>query len=80
MNKAAAIAGWAVFLFALVGAAMRTGPDDPMTANLKASGLYQPFLVIMWVTVALLLIWATFMMRRTVKMRRDLDHFKRKGR
>ncbi|HZL26971.1 MAG TPA: hypothetical protein VFC39_10605 [Acidobacteriaceae bacterium] len=80
MNNAASKAGWLIFLFALAGAALRTGPDDPITAGLKSSGAYQPLMVLLSVVLVLLLIWMACMMKKTAAMRRHLDELKRKGR
>jgi membrane protein YqaA with SNARE-associated domain len=81
VGNAASKAGWLIFLVALLGAALRTGPDDPITAGLKSSGLYQPLLVVLCVVLRLLLMWLVRLMKSTVAMRRHLDELEnRKGR
>ena len=81
MGNAASKVGWLIFMVALAGAALRTGPDDPMTAGMKSSGMYQPFLVVMGIVVGLLFIRLAFATSgKTVAMRRQLDELKRKGR
>jgi hypothetical protein len=80
MGKAASKLGWLIFIGALVGAAFRTGPDDPMTAGMKSSGLYEPFMVTMSIIFLLTLIYIARLMRKTVSMRRHLDEPKKKGR
>jgi hypothetical protein len=77
MGKAAK-AGWLIFLFALAGAALRTGPDDPITAGLKSSGVYQPFVIITCSIVVLALIRMAFIMRNIVALHRQLDELRRR--
>ena len=80
MGKAISIAGWLVFIGAVIGAICRTGPDDPVTASMKESGVYKPVITVLAVVLALLLIWVIREMRRTIKLRRQLDDLqKRKG-
>jgi membrane protein YqaA with SNARE-associated domain len=80
MGNAASKAGWLIFVFALAGAVLHTGPDDPITAGMKSSGVYQPLMVLLSVVLVLLLVWLACMMKKTVAMRRHLDELKRKGR
>jgi hypothetical protein len=78
MSNVAAKAGWLIFLFALAGAAFRTGPDDPITAGLKSSGVYRPFVIITCSIIVLALIRTAFIMRNIVALHRQLDELRRK--
>ena len=81
MGNAASKAGWLIFILALAGAALHKGPDDPITAGLKSSGIYQPLMVIFSVIIVLALLWMARIMKKTVAMRRHLDELKnQKGR
>lgn len=80
MGNAASKAGWLIFILALVGTAFRSGPDDPLTAGLKSSGAYQPFVVILSVIIVLALLGMARTMKKTAAMHQYLDERKRKGR
>ena len=56
MGKRLSMLGWLVFIAALIGAIFRTGPDDPMTASLKASGDYRPTMTILGVLIGVAVI------------------------
>jgi hypothetical protein len=78
MGKRLSMLGWLVFIAALIGAIFRSGPDDPMTASLKASGDYQPTMTILGVLIGVAVIWLIWEMRKTVKLARKLEKLKRK--
>ena len=78
MGKRISMIGWVVFIVALIGATCRTGPEDPITASMKASGAYGPFMTILGVLMGLALLWLIWEMRKTVKLARKLEEIKRK--
>ena len=47
MGKHISMLGWVIFIVALFGGIGRTGPDDPITASMKASGTYGSVLTIL---------------------------------
>lgn len=79
MGKRLSMLGWLVFIIALVGAICRTGPDDPMTASLKALGDYQPMMTILGILIGVAVLWLIWEIRKTVKLARKLEEMKRKG-
>ena len=78
MGKRLSRLGWLIFVFALVGAYCRTGPDDPMTAAMKTSGAYEPVITTILVLTAFVALGVIWQMRRTVKLARKLEGIKRK--
>jgi hypothetical protein len=78
MSKRISMLGWIVFVVALIGAIGRTGPDDPMTASVKASGAYGPFITILGVLIGVAVLWLIWEMRKTVKLARKLEELKRR--
>lgn len=64
MGNAASKAGWLIFILALGGAMLHSGPDDPITAGLKSSGLYQPLMVILSTIIVLTLLWIARIMKK----------------
>lgn len=78
MSKRISKLGWMVFIATALGAIFRTGPDDPMTASLKASGDYQPVMTVLGVLIATAVIWLIWEMRVTVKLQKKLDELKRR--
>jgi hypothetical protein len=78
MGNAAAKAGWLIFLFAVAGAALHTGPDDPLTAGLKSSGVYRPYVIITCSIIVFALIRTAFIMHNIVALHRQLDELRRR--
>jgi len=76
MGKAISKAGWLLFIAAAVGAFVRTGSDDPLTATLKASGVYQPAMLGLAIVFGLILIWLIREMRVGVRLQRKLNELK----
>jgi uncharacterized membrane protein len=78
MGKRISMLGWLVFIVALIGAACRTGPADPITASIKASGAYGPMMTILGVLIVVAVLWLIWEMRKTVKLARKLEELKRR--
>jgi uncharacterized membrane protein YccC len=78
MGKRLSMLGWLVFIAAIIGAIFRTGPDDPITASLKALGDYQPTMTILGVLIGVAILWLIWEIRKTVKLARKLEQVKRK--
>ena len=77
MGKRISIAGWLVFIAAILGAILRNGSDDPETAAFKQADLYQPFLMTMYVAIGLAAFFLVREIRKAVKAQRTLDEIKR---
>jgi hypothetical protein len=78
MGKRLSMLGWLVFIVALIGAMCRTGPDDPMTASMKASAPYGPLMTILGILIGMAVLWLIWEIRKTVKLARRLEELKRK--
>ena len=81
MRITAAKAGWLILLAAIVGAALRGGRDDPLTAAMKSAGIYRPVLIGFCVVFGLLVVRLGFVTWQTVRLTRHLEQLRsRKGR
>jgi phosphotransferase system glucose/maltose/N-acetylglucosamine-specific IIC component len=78
MGKGVSIAGWLVFIAAVLGAIFRTGTDDPMTASLKASGSYQKAMTVLGILIVAAVVWLIREMWVTVKLQKKLNDLKRR--
>jgi hypothetical protein len=78
MGKAISKAGCLLFIAAVIGAIFRTGPDDPVTASMKASGVYYSFVKVLCGLTGIVLIWLIYEIRVTVKLHRKLEDLKRR--
>lgn len=78
MGKRMSNLGWLIFIIALIGAICRTGPDDPITASMKASGAYGPFMTIVGILIGVVVLWLIWEMRKTVKLARKLEELKKR--
>ncbi len=78
MGKANSKAGWLIFIAAVIGAAFRTDPDDPMTASMKASGSYYAVVKVLCVLTGVALLWLIREIRVAVKLHRKLENLKKR--
>jgi hypothetical protein len=77
MGKRISVAGWFVFIAAILGAIFRKGPDDPETAAIKQSDFYQAYLVAMCVLVGLAAFLLVREIRKGAKAHKKLEELKR---
>lgn len=78
MGKTASIAGWMVFIAAILGAIFRKGPDGPITASMKASGAYQPAMTILAILIGQCVLLLIREVRKAVKAARTLEELRKK--